>query len=568
MSNTKYNKNKFEELKTPYEIAAIPHNYHPDPSFKRERGFVILNGEWSFSVTHGKRTVYDGKIRVPFPPESSASGVCRITKKGDLLRYERKLRVDKGDDRAILHFGAVDNEAEVYINDKLVGKHTGGYLPFSFDITDVAARGDNKLTVLVRDDTARIYPYGKQKHKRGGMWYTPISGIWQTVWLEYVPLSNRITSLKTDTTLNSVTIYVFGGESRRLIALEGKEYEFEGESITIDIESPRLWTPEDPHLYEFTVTSGEDTVHSYFALRTIGICHRGGQAALALNGKPYFFHGLLDQGYYPDGIFLPGNENGYVDDILRAKALGFNMLRKHIKLEPAIFYYYCDKYGMAVFQDMINNGSYSFIYDTALPTIGLKCLPKTQSRRVRQAYFECAEGIISELHDHPCVMYYTIFNEGWGQHAPKRAYERLKPLDTSRIWDTASGWFGRSHSDVQSEHVYFKKASFKFDPDRPVVLSEFGGYSCSLKGHVFNTERVYGYKVCNTTSDLTRDLDSLYRDEIIPLIRQGLSAAVLTQLSDVEDETNGILTYDRQMIKPDAEVMKKLAEDLQAELER
>ncbi len=548
------------KLKTPYDLDEIPHSYHPKPQMKRD-SFTCLNGKWSFKVVRHGKEAYNGEIAVPFPPESELSGVGRITKKGDTLIYERKFDANIPVGKLFLHFGAVDTHAEVKLNGNTVGSHSGGYLPFCFDITEQIKSGENTLCVYVSDALDKTYPYGKQKHKRGGMWYTPVSGIWQTVWLEEVPKCH-IESLRVTPTLHSVTIDVLGGETKKTVLLNRCEYSFEGESITIEIDSPELWTPDSPHLYEFTLISGEDRINSYFAIREVGTAIHKNQSVITLNGKPYFFHGLLDQGYFPDGIFMPANEQAFLDDILKMKALGFNMLRKHIKIEPDIFYYYCDKYGIAVFQDMPNNGSYSFFYDTALPTIGLKALPKHQPKRVRDVFYSTAKESISLLYNHPSIVYYTIFNEGWGQHNAKRAYNTLKPLDRTRIWDTASGWFGKKPSDVQSEHVYFKKANFKLDTTRPAVLSEFGGYSCNIEGHSFNLDRVYGYKICKTSEILTHDLAELYRNEIIPLAAQGLSAAVLTQLSDVEDETNGMLTYDRCICKPDEATMCDIAKEL------
>ncbi len=552
---------RHETLTTPYETGDIPWNEHPDPQMRRE-GFTCLNGEWELRVMRGKKTVYDGKILVPFPPESDLSGVRRVTRRGDTLIYKRTFCANLPEGHLLqLHFGAVDTHARVFVNGRQACAHAGGYLPFHCDITDYVHKGENTLTVSVEDALDLTHPYGKQSKTPGGMWYTPISGIWQTVWLEVVP-AVHIRSLKITPTLNSVTVTRDGGGESATLVLDGHRYPFDESSVTVHIDAPKLWSPETPHLYHFTVECGEDRVHSYFALREVGTATVSGRTVLTLNGKPHFFHGLLDQGYFPDGIFLPASPAGYAEDIRHAKALGFNMLRKHIKVEPPLFYYYCDLYGMAVFQDMVNNGRYSFLYDTALPTIGLKNLPKHQPKAVREAFFASAEGILEHLRNHPSVVYYTIFNEGWGQHNTRAAYERLSEIDPSRIYDTASGWFGREPSDVQSEHVYFKRAAFRLEPDRPVVLSEFGGYSCNLPGHVFNTEKVYGYKKCPTPADLTRDLERLYLDEILPLCRVGLSAAVLTQLSDVEDETNGLLTYDRRVVKPDGDSMRRIAEAL------
>ncbi len=547
-------------LNTPYEVGTIPHDYHPNPMLRRD-DYVNLNGAWSLRIENKNAEIWCGSITVPFPPESALSGVGHITKKGETLIYSRPLPIKAHTGRVLLHFGACDNDCEVLINEKSVGTHTGGYLSFTFDITDAVTEGENKLTVRVRDALDHTYPWGKQKHRRGGMWYTPVSGLWQTVWVEYVPTS-YIQELKIDTTLTAVTFTVHGDEEQKAVVIDGVEYPFLGDMLTVKLPSPILWTPETPHIYDCLIKSGEDTVHTYFALREIGIDRSSGQPRLTLNGKPYFFHGLLDQGYYPDGIYTPASIEGFREDILRMKALGFNMLRKHIKIEPPVFYYLCDTLGMAVFQDMVNNGHYRFFYDTALPTVGLKRLPRRESARVREVFYESARETAAQLYNHPSVLYYTIFNEGWGQHNPKTAYETLKSLDPSRIWDTASGWFGKGNSDVQSEHVYFKKADFKFDPTRPVVLSEFGGYSCNLKGHSFNLDRVYGYRICKTPEGLTRDLERLYREEVLPLCKRGLSAAVLTQVSDVEDETNGLVTYDRRVVKVDDEVMLAVAEQL------
>ncbi len=551
-----------ERLTTPYEPEDPPYAEHPDPLMRRD-SFICLNGRWHLTVTRGRRVAYVGEILVPFPPESPLSGVERITKPRDLLIYERTFRLEKPMGRILLHFGAVDNLATVAVNGIPIGEHTGGYLPFTFDITEALRGGENVLTVKVTDATDPTFPYGKQCRHPHGMWYTPVSGIWQTVWLEAVP-NEYIRSLSTTVTLHSVTVKVTGGAPDKCLILNGERYPFTGERVTVEVAEPRLWTPETPHLYDFAIESGEDRVTSYFALREIGTAVIGGQAVLTLNGKPYFFHGLLDQGYYPDGLFLPGTSAGYTEDIRRMKALGFNMLRKHIKIEPRLFYYNCDRYGMLVCQDMVNNGRYSFLYDTALPTIGAKKLPKYASKRVQEAFYAQAEGMVRHLHNHPSVVYYTIFNEGWGQHGRATAYQRMKALDPSRLYDTASGWFRVKDSDVQSEHVYFKKAAFRFDPQKPVILSEFGGYACAVSGHMLYPDKVFGYKKCPTPADLTRDLATLYRTEILPLVAKGMSGAVLTQVSDVEEETNGLLTYDRRVTKPDPAVMQAIAEELLA----
>lgn len=308
-------------------------------------------------------------------------------------------------------------------------------------------------------------------------------------------------------------------------------------------------------MYHFTVQTGEDRVQSYFALRTLEIKDVDGYPRICLNGKPYFFHGLLDQGYWQDGIFTPNSPAAYEQDILFAKKLGFNMLRKHIKIEPQLFYYACDRLGMVVFQDMVNNGAYSFLRDTALPTVGLKWLPDRwlhRNKRSRAAFEQAMVETVEILYNHPCICYWTIFNEGWGQFCAATMYKRLKTLDDSRVIDTASGWFSGVDSDVDSRHVYFRKVRLKAGK-KPLVLSEFGGYSYQVEGHVFNPKKEYGYGKCTSREEFVQALRKVYLEEVAPLIEKGLCAAVYTQISDVEDEVNGLVTYDRQVekVKPE-----------------
>ena len=469
------------------------------------------------------------------------------------MLYKKRFSLSEDFNRGkiLLNFGAVDAVARVVLNGKILGEHAGGYLPFSFDITEAVTEGENLLEVFVEDFLDTDLPYGKQRRKRGGMWYTPISGIWQSVWLESVP-REYIEGLEVLPSLDQVRIKFHGGEAHKKLTLEGGgAYEFDGDEITLKIAEPKLWTPESPTLYRFTVECGEDKISSYFALRTIEA--RDGR--LLLNGKPYFFHGLLDQGYFSDGIYTPATPAGYEFDILEMKKLGFNMLRKHIKIEPELFYYYCDKLGMAVFQDFVNSGSYNFLVDTALPTLGLKRGISHRATKKRREQFE-ADGLatVKALFNHPSVCYYTIFNEGWGQFDADRLYGVMKSADPSRVFDATSGWFFEKESDVDSHHVYFKPIKLK-KSHRPLVLSEFGGYSHKVEGHSFNLTKNYGYKFFDSAEGLEIALTRLYLDEVVPAVRGGLSAAVLTQLSDVEDETNGLVTYDRRVVKVSAETM-------------
>ncbi|MBQ5801261.1 MAG: hypothetical protein IIW20_05175, partial [Clostridia bacterium] len=437
-----------KSLKTPFEDDAGSFaDEYPRPQMKRDSYFSLC-GEWELYIKNKNGEGNIGKIAVPYPPESRLSGIERELKRGERYIYRKSFSLPDGFNigRVIINFGAVDQYAFVKVNGKEVGSHTGGYLPFSFDITDFIREGENEIEVEIEDALDKDLPYGKQCKKRGGMWYTPISGIWQAVWLESVP-EHYIEKIKITPTLNSVKIETVGGEKGKTVKIvyeDGREesFSYEGDSIELHPEIIRLWTPDDPYLYSFTLTDGTDRIESYFALRTVGIEKVNNGCHICLNGKPCFFHGLLDQGYYSDGIYLPATPRGFLFDILEMKWCGFNMLRKHIKIEPELFYYYCDKYGMLVFQDMVNSGNYSFLIDTALPTVGLKRGITHRASKKRREVFEAhSKETVELLYNHPSVVYYTIFNEGWGQYGADRLYTDLKACDETRVWDTTSGWF-------------------------------------------------------------------------------------------------------------------------------
>ncbi len=537
-------------------VDRTPHKRYPRPQFVRD-SYMTLNGKW------------DCGVKVPFPLESSLSGFKG--RKTSAYLYYTKVTVTSEfvKDRVFLHFGAIDQVAAVFINDREVCTLSNGYLPAQVDITDYITKDEPfVLKVAVEDKLDKTLPYGKQRKKRGGMWYTPVSGIWQSVWLESVP-ANYIRHFEITPSLDSVNISIESDASHFNIEISDRNNvvflgNFDDSYIHIDISDPKQWTPEDPHLYNITIKTDTDEVRSYFALRTVSIGEVDGIQRILLNGKPYFFNAVLDQGYFPEGIYTANSERSYEDDIRRLKNLGINTIRKHIKIEPACFYEACDRLGMLVFQDMVNNGKYSFLRDTALPTLGHVKTDDTKRHvkdEVKAIFEQHMEMTLDYLYNFPCVVYYTIFNEGWGQFDADIMYDIAKAMDSSRIIDATSGWFHQTLSDVDSYHVYFKKVELN-SSNRPIILSEFGGFSYKVDGHSYSKYANYGYGNAKSSAQLTDMLEKLYNDEIIPLIDKGLCGTVYTQAFDVEDETNGLYTYDRKICKVDADRMRALAKRL------
>ncbi len=549
-------------------LPATPWTAYPRPLLQRD-SFLCLNGSWVFAVcnTDTPPATFKENIIVPFCPQSLLSGICRNIDVTQYLFYQRTFTLPDGfvKDRVLLHFGAVEQYCAVWVNGVFVGEHKGGYLPFSFDITDTL-QAENTILVRTYNPLEPTLPYGKNCVKRGGMWYTPVFGIWQTVWIESVP-ATHVTALNTVVNGNAVTIQAQGVQNGTVTI-----HTPTGEQVlplvngqaTCVLDTPSLWSPENPYLYTYEVTAENDFVRSYFAVRTLEIKEVNGKPRLCLNGKPYFFHGLLDQGYWSDGIYTPADPACFTEELMKLKQMGFNMVRKHIKIEPQLFYYTCDRLGIAVFQDMVNNGKYSFLTDTALPTVLSKYLPdkyRHRNKESRRNFLSYMDKTVALLKEHPSIVYWTIFNEGWGQFDSETAYHRLKAQDATRFIDTASGWFKGATSDVESEHVYFKP--FRFKPSKkPVVLSEFGGYSFKPDGHVFNTHGTFGYRFYKCRESFEKALLTLYRKEIIPAVEKGLCAAVLTQVSDVEDETNGLFSYDRKITKVDSEKMQQIGKEI------
>lgn len=545
-------------------LQGIPWEVYPRPQMTR-REWQCLNGWWDLSVLRNGKSVFEGRIQVPFCAESLLSGAGQHPEKDDVLLYRRILSVPASwqGKHILLHFGAVSRETKVLLNGREVCRHENGYLPFTADITGFLTGNENTLEVQVSNDLSAKYPWGKQSRKRGGMWYTPCSGIWQTVWMEPVP-DRYVRALHIHTAGDTVDIRAEGIQSGKVL-FNGKEYPLTGGSARLTVDHPEFWSPENPHLYSFSVFSGDDCVEGYFALRTLTTETVNGIPRLCLNGKPYFFNALLDQGYWSDGLYTPATPDGFEADILAMKSLGFNTLRKHIKIEPEVFYYACDRLGMIIFQDMVNNGGYHYILETVLPTLHFqKRNDRHMSRdpETRKNFLAAMEETARLLNNHPCICLWTIFNEGWGQFCADEAYSRLKAIDPERFVDSTSGWFHQKKSDVDSLHIYFEDLHLGKKP-LPQLLSEYGGYVYKIPEHSFNIEKTYGYRKYETREEFVAALRETYQNALLPLAAKGLCGAVYTQVSDVEDETNGLLTYDRAELKIRPEELRDLAQALQ-----
>ena len=551
---------------------------YPRPQMRRD-SYLNLNGRWEYAITDSDELPrrWDGTILVPFSPESALSGVGRSLQPGQTLWYRREVILPQGfipaDGRLLLHFGAVDQEAAVYWNGRLLGQHMGGYNAFTLDATD-ALGPRNSLVVRVHDDTdASFHSRGKQKTRRGGIWYKPQSGIWQTVWMEAVP-RHYIESLRIVPLFDQSAVEVMVRCSQPLqceATVDGRTVPFtSGEPARIPMPDFRAWSPEDPYLYDLSVTLGEDRVESYFGMRKMEVrADRGGVKRLFLNGEPYFQSGLLDQGYWPDGLYTAPSDEALIYDIQTAKAMGFNLLRKHIKVEPMRWYYHCDRLGMLVWQDMPSGGGKYRFSTITLPLVtGIhrrdnhyRAFARASSQG-RGEYMDELEEMVGQLFNAPSVVLWVPFNEGWGQFDSTLVMERLRALDPTRPVDPASGWHDQGAGELRSLHVYFKPFRFRRDRrGRALALSEFGGYNLRVDGHCFN-QKDYGYRRLPDAAALWRDFSRLYEREVLPAVPRGLCASVYTQLSDVEDELNGLMTYDRRVVKLDADEVRELNERL------
>lgn len=598
---------------------------HPRPQLVRG-DWLNLNGPWQYALHETDQAgrgpldvadptaapaAWDGEIVVPFSPETPLSGVGRTLGPDGTLWYRRRFALPRAlrpGERVLLHLGAVDQSCRVAVDGVEVGAHTGGFLPFSLDVTAALAggQGEHEITVAVRDVTDSSWlARGKQSSRRGGIWYTPQSGIWQTVWLEIVPRvavdGLELTPVgpgvprELDVLVRSehapagatARVEVVLGEIDAAVPDERAAGEpDDGGSTVLVAEVPvgawtrltfpgpvRAWSPEDPFLYGLDVRLGEDRVTSYVGMRTFG---RGRDAAgherLLLNGEPYLHVGLLDQGYWPDGGLTAPSDAALAYDVVLAKELGYTMLRKHIKIEPLRWYYHCDRLGMLVWQDAVNGGRTYRARTVSLPAV----MPFVRLRDDRYRTFgrEDAEGrasyeaetraMVEHLRSVPSIALWVVFNEGWGQFDALRVSQLVRELDPTRPLDHASGWHDQGGGDLRSWHVYFRRVRAPRRPDgRVFALTEYGGYSWTVPGAQWG-ERVFGYRRYRDGEALARAVENLHDRQLVPAVRRGLAATVYTQLSDVEDEVNGLVTYDRRTVKIPAARVRAMNDRLRA----
>ena len=580
---------------------------YPRPAMRRD-SCEILNGPWQYAITQTAEypAAWQGSILVPYSPEAPASGVNRTLQPGQWLHYHRLFAPPAGEGgRVLLHFGAVDYACAVQVNGHLAGGHRGGYWPFTLDITELLnGTGRNSLWVAVQDPTGHgTQARGKQTLKPGGMFYPAQSGIWQTVWLERVP-DNYIQTLTVtpDYDARTVTVRVHTAKPGGAVNLwamvraggvtiaedwGSDEADQDGE-VTLNIPEEHFfpWSPDTPFLYDLTVgtTQGEeaglDTVHSYFALRKWSCAPDAhGVLRFCLNDKPLLLNGLLDQGYWPEGLYTPPSDAAVERELSEVKALGFNLLRKHAKIEPQRWYYHCDRLGLIVWQDIVNGGSaYNLWFVTYLTNVLqplLRRFPDGKAcRRLlsrakpagREEYAHELADTVQALRCHPCIACWVPFNEGWGQFDAGKAVQAIRTLDGTRLVDEASGWFDQGGGDVHSLHNYFYPLRIR-PQKRTVALSEYGGIAWPMPGHE-PPHKTYGYGTAKDRQELTARYKKLQLKTVLPQLEKGLSALVYTQLTDVEDEVNGLFTYDRAAVKPDANAVRSVNAALAAEFAR
>lgn len=567
---------------------------YPRPGLVRD-SYLNLNGEWEYCINHSQETKeYDGTILVPFSPECKLSGVERTVLPEHNLHYRRRFTLPEGfqKSKTILHFGSVDQECDVFLNGVLVGSHAGGYTPFQFDVTETLKEGENQLTLRVIDRTEKLpHARGKQKLVKKGkyssLFYTPQSGIWKTVWMESVEESYvkdvRITpNLDKGTVKIRVRAEADAKETHAQVIVMGSgnivgqaQVELNKEA-EVELAEVHPWSPEQPYLYDVEIRLGKDKVCSYFGLRKVSVERdRKGILRFFLNNQPCFFNGVLDQGYWPESLMTPPSDEALQYDIKKLKEMGYNTIRKHVKVEPERFYYHCDRLGMFVWQDMPNGGGdYNMLFVTYLPNMfdafarGVKDFHyrifKRGDRKGREQYYRDLSEMVRSLYNHPSIVAWVPFNEGWGQFDAKKATWLIRSkLDKTRLINEACGWFDQGGGDMYSIHNYMGKLKVAPKGERAVALTEFGGYSYPMEGHMA-CDREFGYKHCESKEELTNQYRKLWERDIYTNIPNGLCCAIYTQTSDIEEEVNGVMTYDREedklLIDEVKEINRKLYE--------
>lgn len=589
-------------LSTPWgdEAAqADPLPEHPRPRLER-CAWTSLNGWWEYAIVESSSArdlwplarspkEWDGRIRVPFSPEAPLSGVGRQLMPDQLLWYRCLFAVDelRGGRRLLMHFDAVDYACACYVNGERVGTHVGGYLPFDLDVTSAVHPGVNSVELCVYDPSERgTQLRGKQRIRRGNMWYTAQSGIWQSAWLEEVParhVRELVVQARPDEGVLEVraqlnepgdvfAVDVLDAEGRVVGAADAPATEDEV-LVEVGVSDPHLWEPDDPYLYGLRVSYGEDEARSYAAFRTVGVEEDAeGVPRFCLNHRPLFVRGVLDQGYWPDGLMTAPSDAAMVADIEAARAAGFNMLRKHVKIEPQRWYWHCDRLGMLVWQDMVSGGDLPRKWASAhVPTLvrrSWNSYPDNLGRcwrrlgaadkDYRREWIHTARSAITWLSSHPSIACWVLFNESWGQFSSSDVCDRLRTVDGTRPFVATSGWYDQGAGDFFSVHNYFRSMRVYKDPhallrrmrgmpERAFIIGEMGGLTCPVAGHV-SVDTTYGYDAYEDAGSWREALRTLLAD-VDALQAEGLSGFVYTQLTDVEEETNGLLTYDRRVNK-------------------
>lgn len=540
---------------------------YPRPLMERSE-WQNLNGEWEYAIKpvgEVEPASFDGNILVPFAVESSLSGVQKEVGEKNELWYKRSFTVPakwKGKD-VMLNFGAVDWKAEVFVNDVLVGSHKGGYTPFSFNITPfLKGSGAEKLVVRVWDPSDKGYqPIGKQTSNPQGIWYTSVTGIWQTVWLEPVA-SNHITAVKSIPNVDANALNVTVGASTPCVtsivevklldkgAVVASAKGVQGQELRLGVKNPTLWSPENPYLYDMSITLSQngkviDQVKSYTAFRKISVeKDKNGILRMCLNNKPLFHYGPLDQGWWPDGLYTAPTDEALLYDIKKTKEWGFNMIRKHVKVEPARWYYHCDKEGILVWQDM-PSGDMGNRWEPHKYNGGTD---KERSVESVANYYQEWKEIMDLGVSHPSIVVWVSFNEAWGQFDTEKVVAWTKAYDPSRLVNPASGGNHRPCGDILDLHNYPGPDMFLFDAQRVTVLGEYGGIGLPLENHLWWNKRNWGYIQFKNSDEVTAEYVK-YANELKGFVKRGFSAAVYTQTTDVEGEVNGLMTYDRKVIK-------------------